>query len=181
MVKTTYAMLGLCAGLWLPAASSAQEVMPSALSETYESWQVSCVTPAAATDAPTPVRQCEMVQEQTRNDNGQRVLAIALRVSDDATETTIIAPLGLALLDGLSLMVGGEALVTAPFTTCVAGGCVAKISLDSDQMSRFEAAESISADIVGTQGESISLALIPAGFAAAWARLQVLDAESKAP
>lgn len=178
--------LAPCLALILsPLGVLAQEAMPSALSETYTGWQVTCVTPApaadAAADAPAPVRQCEMVQELTRSDNGQRVLALSLRVEGDGAAATIVAPLGLELAAGLSLMVGDEALVAVPFTTCVPAGCVAKASLTADQLESLAAAEKIGAEMAGNDGQPLHLDLTAGEMMAAWTRLKAVDAESTAP
>ncbi|MCX8508044.1 MAG: invasion associated locus B family protein [Rhodobacteraceae bacterium] len=173
--------LGFLVCLWLPTTVFAQAAIPSALSETYASWRVSCATPEKTADQAKPQRQCEILQEVTQGGSGQRLFAISLRQNDQAAEATIIAPFGLALPDGVSLMIGERPLVTATFSTCVAVGCVAKASLTMDQVSRLERANTFSATMTGNQGKPISLALAPSGFSAAWARLQAVDAESKAP
>lgn len=178
-------LLPCIALLVLPASALAQQVMPSALNETYTGWQVTCATPApaadAAADAPAPVRQCEMVQELTRSDNGQRVLALSLRVEGDGAAATIIAPLGLELAAGLSLTVGDEALLAVPFTTCVPAGCVAKASLTADQLASLAAAEKIGAEMAGNDGQPLHLDLTAGDLMTAWARLRAVDAESTAP
>jgi invasion protein IalB len=178
-------LLPCIALLVLSDSALAQQVMPSALNETYNGWQVTCVTPApaagAAADAPAPVRMCEMVQELTRNDSGQRVLAMSLRVEGDGAAATIIAPLGLELAAGLSLTVDDAALVAVPFSTCVPAGCVAKASLTADQLSRLAAADKIGAEMAGNDGQPLHLDLTAGDLMTAWARLRAVDAESTAP
>ncbi len=144
---------------------------PSSLTETYQSWRVNCVMPAAIEGQAAPTRICEMMQELRQQNNGQRLLTMALQPAQEGASLTILAPFGLLLSEGVKITVAGEAVAQGGFRTCLPGGCVSIISLTQGALDTFSAGDTATITMLGTNGQEIALAVSLAGFAAAWNRL----------
>jgi invasion protein IalB len=113
----------------MPLTASAQSPsgLPggaTSLRETYDDWIVACGVQQSR-------KTCAM-QQELRQQNGQRVLAVELRPSAAGVEGTMLLPFGLALAKGAIIQIDDGA-ASAPFqiTTCLPTGCVAPITFDA--------------------------------------------------
>jgi invasion protein IalB len=160
--------LALAAGPGL-RAQEAGVLLPDTLQETYRDWVVRCEIGADA------ARICDMSQDLSQTQTGQRVLSVALRRgTDGAAALTVIAPFGLRLADGVAIDVDGADLVAIPFRTCLPLGCVATTALDAAAIDSLSAGTAAEVTLVSDNGEVLPLAVSLAGFANAWARLGTL-------
>jgi invasion protein IalB len=168
--------VGLCGLLVIPGlictAASAQTAAPDALSETYRDWAVACFGQPEG-----GARACEMTQRLSQRDGGQQVLLVsARRDAIDGAALTIVTPFGVRLADGVALAAAGrdEPLLIMPYITCLANGCIAEGAIDGATVGTLQEATTLEAVLVSVAGETLRLAVSMDGFAAAWARLEVL-------
>lgn len=166
---------GLCACLAPPAM--AQDEGPSALSETYRDWNVICQSQqATAADGSAATRRvCEMTQQLSMSETGQRVIAAGIqRDAEGNGAVTFIAPFGLLLSAGLRIEVAGAEPQGMGFLTCLPDGCVARDALSADTVAALRAGETAVIRMTALSGEDLTPALSLAGFTAAWNRLGAL-------
>ena len=152
---------------------------PSSLAETYTDWVVRCVS---VQDASGDVRQnCEMAQELSQQDSGQRILAMSIRAEGEGALMTLVAPFGLLLSDGLRMEVSEAPLFSVPFRTCLPVGCVASLKVDIPVIAALAAGDM--ADILltstgaqaGSETKPVKISLSLAGFTAAWNRVKTIN------
>jgi invasion protein IalB len=123
------AVLGVSLLLALPApalAQAAPETLPggaSSVQETYGAWTVSCRIAEGR-------KVCRASQVLSNQQSGQRSFAIELQPARDGkTEGMLILPFGLALGQGVKVMLDDKPLgQTTPFSTCLPTGCLAPVS-----------------------------------------------------
>lgn len=101
----------------------------SALNETYQDWQVSCVVKDKH-------RQCAMSQGQQEKSTGKRVLTIGLTPSPKGGLVgSLVLPFGLTLPAGVNLQDVVNKLSNQgnkfAFQTCLPTGCVVPLSFDA--------------------------------------------------
>jgi invasion protein IalB len=174
MVRTA-AIVALASAL--PGAALAQGGGPDLLQETYRDWQVRCETVQGA-DSAAPARVCELAQEVTQAESGQRIVTIALQAMGDETAgLSVLGPFGLDLATGITLLTGETEAARLPFRTCLPVGCVATAPLDALALDQLAAAEALELRMAADGGQPVSITLSLAGFGAGWTRLQALGAE----
>lgn len=159
----------------MPAASHAQETGPSALSETYGSWVVSCQSRGTDVEGET-ARQCQMSQNLTQQRSGQRILFVGItrNPEDGAATMSVVAPFGLDLSQGFALEVEETAVLEAPFETCLPAGCIVNSPITMDQISRLAAQDIGTARMVSngqTPDNPLRIQFQMDGFLGAWNRL----------
>jgi invasion protein IalB len=162
----------------LLAAPLAMAQTPDVMQETYRDWVVRCqIVPAA--DGVSPTRLCEMAQELSQPETGQRVLTVALQSGpDEQAGLTLITPFGLRLSAGVAIDIDAVRLIQIAFRTCLPQGCVATEVLDKELIDRLTAGTIATAMITSDEGgPPIAIEVSLNGFAAAWTRLvQLADA-----
>ncbi|MGS4946642.1 invasion associated locus B family protein [Meridianimarinicoccus sp. RP-17] len=167
-------------GIWLVLLSpaAAQETpagpdVPDTLRESYRDWVLRCA--AGAGPGATPPRRCEIAQEVRTAETDQRVLRMALAGNDGAgAAVTLVTPFGVRVADGVGIATAGMDGTRIDFLTCLQGGCVATGTLDAAMLDALQAAETATVTMNSTGGETVTLDLSLAGFAAAWRRLGAL-------
>lgn len=150
-----------------PAAPSTP-AGPSALSETYNDWEVAC---SAAGEG----RRCSLAQRQARED-GQRVLAIELMPQAGELKGMLVLPFGLGLAKGVSFAIddsdAGKAL---PFSTCLPAGCLVPLAFAADTIEALRQGTTLKLGVFTSDtGEPVQLSISLKGFAAALERTAAL-------
>ena len=115
-----------------------------------------------------------MSQELLNADTGQRILAMALPATTSPTgaNALIVAPFGLKLDEGISIKVDGEALLEAPFQTCLPVGCLVQLTLEAGHLGRLGAGATATVVMTAVDGgDLLSLDLPLEGFAEAYEQL----------
>jgi invasion protein IalB len=164
--------LSAAVALLVTPAVAQEPLLPggaSSLTETYQDWTVTCQISDGA-------KICAMSQQQTRQD-GQRILTMELRNSDDGVASgVLLLPFGLALDAGVKLQVkDGPSLPPLPFSTCLPVGCVVPLKLDADTIAAFRGGTSLSiAARAHDSNQEVALSLSLSGFTAALDRLHSL-------
>lgn len=151
---------------------------PNTVSETYQDWIVRCTTVAGAAGAPA-ARTCEMVQDIRKREGGERVLAVLIGYkTGEKPKLTLLAPLGLALPQGIKLSLDAEQkpLVDLSFATCVAAGCIATAEFTPALSARLDTGTSIRVGLTAYEGKATEVPVSLRGFAAARKRLGELQA-----
>lgn len=165
------------------ARARAQDAAPSALSETYGDWVVQCaaVQGQPQGEAGEAKNNCQMSQELRQGKTGQRALLVVLnrQGKDKTLSGTIIAPFGLNLQVGLSLLVKQDVYIKSAYKTCLPQGCIAPIVANG----QFEAAlreneKLIVAMTASDTGQPVRLDVSLQGFAQGLDRLTTLSARN---
>ncbi|RVU18707.1 invasion associated locus B family protein [Methylobacterium oryzihabitans] len=143
---------------WPPGAS--------AVSEVYGDWTISC-------SRENDRRQCQLSQAQGDSRTGNRRFSIELQQPQDGrAQGLVLMPLGLSLEPGITFKLDDATLGKgAPYTTCVAAGCLAPISFPTVATDAMKTA--VALRITGTKpnGEAETFSVPLAGFAAALTRV----------
>lgn len=151
-------------------AQVAVEKLPggaSSLTETYESWTVSCRIVEGR-------KVCSLSQVRGNQQTGQRSFAIDLQPPRDGkTEGTLVLPFGLALSAGVKLTLDDKALgQTIQFSTCVPNGCLVPVSFPTVATDAVKKAKTLTATATPSGGsEPVAFTLALDGFTAAFARI----------
>ena len=163
--------------LALPASAQESEG-PDRLNETYRDWVVQCVTQAVSQpqDGAASTRVCEMVQQLSQRESGQRVLTVGLRRTEGGgTAMTVIAPFGVLLSDGVRIRLEDTDVIQMGFLTCLSNGCIANADLESDAVAAMERGTGATVRMQTLQGQALDLEVSLMGFTAAMNRLRSLD------
>lgn len=156
--------------LALPVSAQSLPGGAGSLAESYQDWQVRCVS----TDTGP---RCAMAQTQVDPKTRKRILAIELRSVGGKASGTLIAPFGLALARGVSLKVDDQGRQTPlAFSTCLPAGCVVPVDLDAGLTKGLVSGKVlvVTATASDTQ-QPLSFSISLKGFASAWARLGELS------
>ena len=152
-----------------PAAASGSAQWPagaSSVSESYGDWTMNCNREEARTD-------CVIIQSQGDRRSGKRLFSVELRTPKDGkTEGLILMPFGLQIEPGVTFKLDDRALGKgAPFSTCVADGCLVPISLPTLATDTMKTAQNLTVTAKKPDVEEPQVITVPlSGFAAAFAR-----------
>ncbi|MER8373462.1 invasion associated locus B family protein [Mesorhizobium sp. M1406] len=175
-----------CAPVMMPSHSFAQDAAPSALSETYGNWVIQCAlvqNQEQGGTAAKPRSTCQLSQELRQDKTGQRVLLIVFnRNGKDKPPLsgTVIAPFGLDLQAGLSLLIKEDVYVKTSYKTCLPQGCVAPIAANGEFEEALRANEKLSVAMTASDtGQPVKLDVSLKGFAQGLDRLAALSARDE--
>lgn len=144
----------------------------SSLQETFQDWRVTCGIVNQA-------KVCALSQQQVRQQDNQRLLAVELRPAPGDTVTgTLILPFGLKLAAGVTMQVDDNAPVPpAYFSTCLPAGCLVPLTLDAAQVGQLRAGAAVKlvAQAADT-GQEVTFSISLKGFSGALDRVVALVA-----
>lgn len=140
----------------------------SALTETYQDWQVACSQQEAG-------KRCALSQNQVQQ-NGQRVLAIELGApTENAVSGVVVLPFGLSLAAGAVLQIDDRPAAEAlPFRTCLPVGCVVPVTFDLDTVALLRAGVTLKVITTSDAGQQTPFTVSLKGFVAALDRVAAL-------
>lgn len=159
--------------LMAQASEAAPSALPggaSSLQESYQDWQVSCVSQGGA-------KRCSMSQQQADAKSRQRVLAIELSASSaEAASGALVLPFGLSLDAGASVKVDeGAGLDGLRFRTCLPAGCVVPLTFEQDLLTAMRSGTSLKVTATPADGsQAVEFAISLKGFSAALDRTAAL-------
>ena len=157
--------------LCLTASGALATEGPDRRNEIYRDWVVQCVVQDESRE-----RQCRMHHSLRQQENGQRILTVAIeRPSESEAVITIIPPFGLLLPDGISILVDEVPMLRLDFLTCFADGCIARASLSAESVDAMQADTSAVVRATMRDGSNLDLEFSLMGFTAAWNRLGELE------
>jgi invasion protein IalB len=152
----------------LPGAALAQETAPSeqniAAQETP--WQVNCTPTAEGAEV-----SCSMVKSLTVNE-GRQVMAQAAVVTGDPFVLRLLVPHGMALADGLTVLVDGAPVASVDYRTSLPGGVIAATDLTPDLEDALRAGSRLQIEGVQNNGAALRLEMSLAGFSASVDKLR---------
>jgi invasion protein IalB len=143
---------------------------PDLVQETYRDWVVRCATPDAAQDT----RICEMTQDISQAETGQRLLGLALQATESGAELSIVTPFGLRLSNGVTLAVEAGPVAKIAFRTCLPQGCIASTQLDDAALAQLGTSEAVDVLLTTDSGQTATLSVSLGGFVGAFSRLENL-------
>ncbi len=136
----------------------------SSLQETFEDWVVACVQ--QGTD-----KKCSQAQVQSNGQTRERILSIEITPKGDTVEGVLLLPFGLALEEGVTLVVDDEAKgVDLRFRTCIALGCIVPLGFDAAMIGKLKQSTALKVKVVADNGQGAEFAVSLKGFAAALER-----------
>lgn len=153
------------------SAAGAQETTdtPSALTETYEDWTVSC---GRGDDG----RHCMFSQQQARQD-GQRVLGIELApAAEGSLRGTLVMPFGLQLDKGVTFAVDDMATgKPSAFKTCLPVGCIVPLIFTAATAKALRTGRVLKlAAVASRNGKDVAFSVSLKGFGTAFDRTRAL-------
>lgn len=164
----------LTAMLAAPFIAQAATSLPngaSSLTETYDSWTVSCNVQAQG-DAKKVI--CSMTQQQV-DERRQRALAAEFSPNKDGIGGALVLPFGLNLTSGAILQLD-ENPPEQPiaFSTCMPGGCILPINFNASQTDAIAKGKALAVTTQALGGNDIKLNVPLDGFSAALKRTREL-------
>ena len=152
-----------------PLSSSQLPGGANSLQEGYQDWQVVC----AAVDEG---RQCAMIQQQSDERSGQRVLAVELTREEGATQGTLVLPFGLDLAHGAQLRIDEqEPMDTLPFSTCLPAGCLVPLPLNDTTLEALRTGKTLSINLRSQDSQDLAFSVSLNGFPQALDRIVELN------
>lgn len=152
-----------------PAAADGPSPWPNgarSVSESYGDWTMNCTREGATTD-------CVVIQSQGDRRTGRRQFSIELRVPKDGrAEGLILMPFGLQIESGVTFKLDDRSLGKgAPYSYCIADGCLVPISLPTVATDAMKTAQSLTVSATKPDAKEPTVISAPlSGFAAAFAR-----------
>ncbi|WP_102868644.1 invasion associated locus B family protein [Pseudovibrio exalbescens] len=167
-----YHLLRIAIAIITTLGCAYSQEQPSSRIETYSDWTLRCI-PFGEEKPP----QCQLLQELSNKQSGQRILAfIVERGNDENLTGTLLMPFGLDLQKGIEGTIDSDqALQKTHFSTCLPSGCLASLDIDDDLelgLRRGTALQLSVWSISAAQRVEIELSL--KGFTAALNRLNSL-------
>ncbi|WP_136660074.1 invasion associated locus B family protein [Nitratireductor sp. XY-223] len=163
----TAALAVLIAGLAFNSSASAQN---AGAPDNARNWSVVCVS-AGREDA----LACTMEQQIIVRETGQRLARLTIKTTkaaeDGFASLLLQVPLGLSIVDGLSMQVDQAAPVAIPIQTCDANGCYGGHIVDQALLTALRAGSQLVLSFFDLQKQKIDANFTLAGFTAAYARI----------
>jgi invasion protein IalB len=161
--------------LWLlggGAAAQSEEPQPQIL-ETLQDWTLACLPASAERPA-----RCELFQEMTVRETGQRVFRLAMRLAKDgAVEASALAPFGLKLRAGITYSIDDGAPFVGEFLSCFATGCLSRFVVPEDILAELESGTRLTVEMDVYEGERFRVQLALPGLSDGLGRLRALAQE----
>ncbi len=139
-------------------------------------------TKVGAWDVACPPEGVNCAMAQVGEDaSGTPVLEMVIRKLDEPLEvgeTTAIAvldvitPLGVVLIEGLSVSIDGGRAESAPFKICTEQGCLVREPIDDDLVSRFKRGNSAEISVIAANQGEVKATLSLSGFTKAYTELK---------
>lgn len=136
------------------------------VSESYGDWTMNCTREENRTD-------CVIIQSQGDRRTGKRLFSVELKVPKDGrTEGLILMPFGLQIEPGVTFKLDDRGLGKgAPFSYCIADGCLVPISLPTLATDAMKTAQNLTVTAAKPDTKEPTVITVPlSGFAAAFAR-----------
>lgn len=152
-----------------PTVSDAKVQWPngaSSVSEAYGDWTMNCNRDGSRTD-------CVVIQSQGDRRTGKRQFSVELRAPKDGrAEGLILMPFGLQIESGVTFKLDDRTLGKgAPYSYCVADGCLVPISLPTLATDTMKTAQALTVSAMKPDAKEPTVVSVPlSGFAAAFAR-----------
>lgn len=167
MLKPVAALSALAVALSLNTASIAQE---TSASDASKNWNIVCVA-AGRKD----VLSCTMEQQIIVRETGRRLARLTIKTTNAAEgfgSLLVQVPLGLSIVDNLSLQVDQAEVITIPIQTCDASGCYGGYAVDEQLLAALRAGNQLVLSFFDLQKQKISANFTLAGFTAAYAKIK---------
>lgn len=149
-----------------PAAAQTND----AASNNARNWSIGCIA-AGRDDALT----CTMEQQIIVRETGQRLGRLTIKTTKGTEEgfasMLLQVPLGLSIVDNLTMQVDQSAPVTIPIQTCDANGCYGGHIIDQALLSALRAGNQLTLSFFDLQKQKIDANFTLAGFTAAYERI----------
>jgi invasion protein IalB len=151
------------------AAAPAQAQMPNFV---YTPWVKICATPPAQNGQPAQKQMC-FTGKDARTDQGVPIVAAQLvEMEGEATKVLrITLPFGLAVQQGIRLIVDQDAPMPGAFVTCMPlapnMGCVSQYDATPELVTKLKKGQTLTIQAINLQNQVISFPLALADFAKA--------------
>lgn len=159
-------MMVLAVGFTMNAHAIAQD---NAAVDVNQNWNTSCV--ADGRNAPMT---CTMEQQIIVRETGQRLARLSISKTPGGTgfgSMLLQVPLGISIVDSLTMQIDDVAPVTVPIQTCDAAGCYAGQLIDDKQISALRAGSKLVLSFFDLQKQKIAAGFTLAGFTTAYSKI----------
>ena len=168
----------------------------SSLTETYDSWQISCSSPkpVAAVDggdkhAPAdlkaarvanPVASCVLAQVQREKDSRQLVLSVEFSLDQSSGKDaellgTLVLPFGMIVNAPIQIMADDKLLQETFIATCLPIGCLAPVKLEAPAIQTLSSSKAVTLKSRSLEGgREIAFPIQVQGFTNGLKRLREL-------
>ncbi|MEM8588925.1 MAG: invasion associated locus B family protein [Pseudomonadota bacterium] len=118
---------------------------------------------------------CEAYRNLFLTESEQRLLHVAVGhgAEEDAAVAILIAPLGVALAEGVSIRIDGGWPAEFDYVSCAADGCRARAPLDEGMLSAMQSGDEMRVIVAELSGRRISIPVSLDGFTAAFEAAEV--------
>jgi invasion protein IalB len=143
------------------AAPKALEQPASAVTGRFGDWAFVC---SESTDKAKPA-PCRLVQKLIDKNSKKTVFSLTVRYGPRGNLVLgMRTPLGAALAKGVEVLVGGQPIQRAAFTTCKPGGCQALLILTNDLQQEMRKAAQAGVTVYALNGEAVQATFSLKGF-----------------
>jgi invasion protein IalB len=146
------------AGAQVQQAAASPAVKPDN-SESVGDWLLQC--------SPAPARSCQISQRRVNPSNQAMLIWMELaRVTAprEATQITVMLPLGLRINSSLGLKADAQPFTSAPIVTCIATGCVHAVELSASDIDALLKTQAITTEVMDLRGQRYGLTISMRGF-----------------
>lgn len=134
----------------------------------FQDWGVQCETPEGA-DKET----CFIFQNLVMKDSGQRVLQVMVgHLQNDKPAAVLTLPLGISLVQGVSVQVDDGDKKRIPVQRCQKNGCIAGLLLDDDLLAAFKGGKKAQVTFYDGRQRPVSVPVSLSGFTAGYQSLE---------
>jgi invasion protein IalB len=125
----------------------------------FQDWRSAC-PPAAAQQ-----QSCELVQDILDGKSRSEIARVVIAKDSGKQVVGITLPLGVALLPGMGISFGTDAVKVVQYRTCNGQGCIAELPLDDKLQASFDAGKDGKLIFAGMDNKPVSVLLSLKGFA----------------
>lgn len=165
--KLMIILSALTAAFALNSASSAQDASPP---DTSKNWNIVCVAAGRTDDL-----SCTMEQQIIVRETGLRLARLTVKTTNAEEgfgSLLVQVPLGLSIVDNLSLQVDQAEVTTIPIQTCDANGCYGGYAVDEQLLAALRAGNQLVLSFFDLQKQKISANFTLSGFTAAYSKIK---------
>lgn len=167
MSKLLATLSVLIAAFSLNTVSNAQD---TGSPDTSKNWNIVCVAAGRTDDL-----SCTMEQQIIARETGLRLARLTIKTTNAEEgfgSLLVQVPLGLSIVDNLSLQVDQAEVITIPIQTCDANGCYGGYAVDEQLLAALRAGNQLVLSFFDLQKQKISANFTLAGFTAAYAKIK---------
>lgn len=152
------------------ALNSHVAAQDTAAADTSKNWNIVCVAGGRGEQL-----ACTMEQQIIVRETGRRLARLTIKTTDAAEgfgSLLLQVPLGLSIVDNLTMQVDQAEPVSIPIQTCDANGCYGGYVIDDKLLTALRAGNQLILSFFDLQKQKITANFTLAGFTAAYSKIK---------